>query len=1027
MRHRTRLNDIKKRKKRAGLSLLAKKRIIGISTMILAGLLMAVPFFSRAADIVTLDAGGLCGATSSDQVLWMIRHPDDDTENKNLELIIYGNGAMKDYSVSAGKIVDTDGQQRPWQDYMDGIKIVTVEVGVTHVGDYAFSVSEFREGTERTVIDVVEVGASNDYPTTIGEGAFWGSKVKTLFFSPHVTEISDYAFYKSDALETITFGANDPTHNTTQLESIGDNAFAECPKLTSITGDSNRPIPEGIKTIGNGAFYNDSALTTITIPNSVTSIGRVPSSTESLANIQGAFENCSKLESVTFYTGAVSESSLETIGAKAFKGTALKGALNLPQKTASDMNKLTAIGEEAFHGLSGLTGTLSVPDTVTNIGAGAFALCSGFTGSLSLPPLLLAIDTRTFSGCSGLSGTLSIPEGIKTIGDYAFLDCDGIENIIFKGKPTSIGTAAFEQTTNNAPRITFSGDAPDSVIAAGDPTGSFDEEDIIIYPSGNESFEKDINKEENGIFRWHGYRVKAIDTQGDPVFPDFVPTKEEGVSDPTAFTSTKPVSSNVCPDEGKGFRLLIKPFDETVDPIRAALDAGTNPPSTNALYQAYDISLYDYRSYYDGSTSPERKQIKEFVGDITVTMSLPTEIVAAIAQDTAAGRLDNLSDRLSLYTENTGASPIQKLSFTDEGVVNNSRLISFTATHFSEFSLVYEPYVEKAFYVVDLRDDQHGDGKSRLFRGTGEGAPKRETFDVIYGTSEADAEPQNKATNPMNGYFLEIRPDEGEDIREAAWRDDGKGLQLAEKDWLLAPCDIRLFYDDGTGTEGAITEKKTDFGTINIQLPIPPEMTETDRIELLTLSYEGKLERGTERNGAFRVATRTDGNASQLFAYFEATHFSEYALYYVLDSAASDTSTTASTSSTEATTATGATTSSAAGGTTATGATTSNAAAAGSTATGANTASTATTATTSSTLASGASVAASTGGSGATNRAGATTPVAVTTGSSGSASGSDMPTTGDSDFYRMTLSMALMLFGAYELISTIRIRKKGNR
>jgi len=58
-------------------------------------------------------------------------------------------------------------------------------------------------------------------------------------------------------------------------------AFFYWSSLTSVT------IPNSVTSIGEGAFYNCSSLTSITIPNSVTSIG------------VGAFHNCSSLTSVT--------------------------------------------------------------------------------------------------------------------------------------------------------------------------------------------------------------------------------------------------------------------------------------------------------------------------------------------------------------------------------------------------------------------------------------------------------------------------------------------------------------------------------------------------------------------------------------------------------------------------------------------------------------------------------------------------------------------------------------------------------
>ena len=65
------------------------------------------------------------------------------------------------------------------------------------------------------------------------------------------------------------------------LTSIGDGAFLGCSSLTSVT------LPNSVTSIGGLAFQNCSSLTSITIPNSVTSIGN------------DAFESCSSLTSVT--------------------------------------------------------------------------------------------------------------------------------------------------------------------------------------------------------------------------------------------------------------------------------------------------------------------------------------------------------------------------------------------------------------------------------------------------------------------------------------------------------------------------------------------------------------------------------------------------------------------------------------------------------------------------------------------------------------------------------------------------------
>ena len=88
-----------------------------------------------------------------------------------------------------------------------------------------------------------------------------------------VTSIGDRAFYDCYKLTSVTI--------PNSVTSIGDSAFSGCYGLTSVT------IPNSVTSIGNYAFYGCKGLTSVTIPNSVTSIGNY------------AFLYCSGLTSVT--------------------------------------------------------------------------------------------------------------------------------------------------------------------------------------------------------------------------------------------------------------------------------------------------------------------------------------------------------------------------------------------------------------------------------------------------------------------------------------------------------------------------------------------------------------------------------------------------------------------------------------------------------------------------------------------------------------------------------------------------------
>ena len=103
-------------------------------------------------------------------------------------------------------------------------------------------------------------------------------------------------------------------------------------------------------------------------------------------------------------------------------------------------NSVTSIGDYAFEGCSGLTGSLTIPDGVTSIGDGAFRHCSGLT-SLTIPDSVTSIGSWAFVGCSGLT-SVTIPDSVTSFAGDFFAYCssltsvtmpDGVTSICFRG------------------------------------------------------------------------------------------------------------------------------------------------------------------------------------------------------------------------------------------------------------------------------------------------------------------------------------------------------------------------------------------------------------------------------------------------------------------------------------------------------------------------------------------------------------------------------------------------------------------
>ena len=171
--------------------------------------------------------------------------------------------------------------------------------------------------------------------------------------------------------------------------------------------------------IGDNAFYYCSELYSVTIPNTVTSIGRA------------AFSHCS-------ITSMDIPNSVTHIGEWAFMWCRNMKTVNIP-------NSVTDIDRGAFDGCSGLT-TLDIPSSITSIGSNVFAGCSGLK-SVTIPNSVTLIGWHAFDYCSNLT-SITIPSGVTRIGDFAFMGCSNLKSVIIPNKVKSIGFQAFQYCSN---------------------------------------------------------------------------------------------------------------------------------------------------------------------------------------------------------------------------------------------------------------------------------------------------------------------------------------------------------------------------------------------------------------------------------------------------------------------------------------------------------------------------------------------------------------------------------------------------
>jgi len=257
-------------------------------------------------------------------------------------------------------------------------------------------------------------------------------------------------------------------------------------------------IPAGTHTIGQEAFYGDTSLADVTLPEGVTTVGNRAFANSSVERIilprsledigEDVFAGCEKVYAfvhegsraheycvqkfvphtfiapeptdftwssngeyvtITKYTGSAAKVTVpsrigilpvKVIGAHAFRSTRVVEVI-IPEG-------VTTLEASVFYECNSLE-KVSLPSTVTSIGKWCFYYCRGLY-DVVLPEGLTVISDSLFFYCPviGVIREVTIPSTVKVIENYAFTHCTAIQYITVPYGVTSIGSAAFRMCNN---------------------------------------------------------------------------------------------------------------------------------------------------------------------------------------------------------------------------------------------------------------------------------------------------------------------------------------------------------------------------------------------------------------------------------------------------------------------------------------------------------------------------------------------------------------------------------------------------
>lgn len=280
---------------------------------------------------------------------------------------------------------------------------------------------EGYNGSGGEVVIPSQIGGVN--VTSIDGTVFRNNPSITSIIIPQgVTSIGDYAFFGCINLTSITIPAS--------VTSLGKGILGGCVKLETITLDSNNTS----YTTENGVLYSFDKKNLIACPGTKSGTFTIPTGVENI--LDSAFRGC------TLLTSVIMPDTVTTIGNGAFTGGTSDAPTNLTSVTLS--NNLTSIGEHAFSYCDKLQ-SIIIPDSVTEIGLCAFYTCRGLK-TVQLSANLVTIGNMAFSYCK-LLDSIVIPAKVTSIGNYAFCDMYNptpvLKSVFLLGAPPTTGYSVF--------------------------------------------------------------------------------------------------------------------------------------------------------------------------------------------------------------------------------------------------------------------------------------------------------------------------------------------------------------------------------------------------------------------------------------------------------------------------------------------------------------------------------------------------------------------------------------------------------
>ena len=384
---------------------------------------------------VTIPAGRSLIFTEGNMSIFSVDMSSATTEDN--ELSSKFNTPIIQWDMTKDDIIQQMGDREPL--YSDDTTLVYSGKGVEDIIAYSFTEDKLDASIAYVPIDKISITDINllfeEYENIDEYDGYFNGE--TLTFA-NVSSDDDYYCIGWAVCEKEKIGsANNKiwyTNGSTTEPTVPNNTGAFGAKIISNKYDSDNEcwvitFDSDVKKVGDRAFHSRN-LTTITLPNSIISIGEyaffqctslasvvIPDSVTEIE--MHAFEYCSNLTTITIPNNLIS------IGVEAF--ACCTNLMEFKGKYAAD-NGRCLIKDNTIIAYAEASGTTyTIPDSVTTIGEYAFYECKSLT-AITIPNSVTYIGSEAFYKCSKLT-SISIPNSVTRLGGYAFCDCENLKSV----------------------------------------------------------------------------------------------------------------------------------------------------------------------------------------------------------------------------------------------------------------------------------------------------------------------------------------------------------------------------------------------------------------------------------------------------------------------------------------------------------------------------------------------------------------------------------------------------------------------